>query len=287
MRQYELIDIHSHIHDQAYDSDRLTIIEEMSSRDIATVTIGTDYETSVAAATLASQHENIYYTIGVHPCDDVHAQFDELEFKKLLGPKCFAVGECGLDYFYLKSNREKGSIINIDSEIDRQQQLFIDQIDFARENNLPLMLHGRPSHPDELDNPNGMDAYEDMLYILEQYYQPNQEANTRNGIVHFFVGDVAIAQRFLNIGFDFSLGGVITITDEYDDMIRSLPLGRIHVETDSPYVIPRIDNKKVAKRNAPIYIDIIIQRLSELKGVEENSLRATLLENFQNMFRRN
>ncbi len=282
------IDTHSHIHDKALQDKLDVTLSKMKEEDIATITIGTDYETSKEARALAQSHENIFYTIGVHPCDDSEATFDEKEFQNLLSDKCVAIGECGLDYFYFAKNKEKlGELYNIDREVDRQQQLFIRQIEFANKNNLPLMLHGRPSQKDEIDNPNGMDAYEDMIYILQNAVltpsHPRKEKMTGN--VHFFVGSVDIAKQFLYLGFDFSFGGVLTLTKDYDEVVRYIPIKRIHVETDSPYVSSKgKDGKRASIPNTPLNIKIVIEKIAELKGLDFETVNNQLLKNAERLY---
>ena len=295
------IDVHSHMHDKAFDINRNELIQSLKEKNIHTITIGTDYETSLAAKKLAEANENVYYTIGVHPHDDVTAIFDENKFKDLLGPKCLAIGECGLDYFRLAEDREKGIIENMDREVDRQQQLFEIQIEFAISVDKPLMLHGRPSKKNEIDNPDGMDAYEDMLYILTNSTPSGfasspkgalnakedtlDQALVKRGIVHFFVGNIDIANKFMDLGFDFSLGGVLTISRDYDEMIKYLPLDRIHAETDSPYVVPRdSEGKRVSKINSPLNIEIIINKIAEIKNISATDLNSQLLLNAERLF---
>ena len=207
----EYIDFHTHMHDKSFDIDHSDVMQSILDKNIAIVTIGTDIAESRRAKDLSDKytslgHANIFYTIGVHPHDDMSATFNfenEKDFEKLLSPRCIAIGECGLDYFYLKGDKEKGLIENIDREVDRQRELFISQIKFAIKHDIPLMIHGRPSEKAETDNPSGMDAYEDILDILEKFY--TKETNNLsgdsaeskiNGNVHFFVGDINIAQRF-------------------------------------------------------------------------------------------
>lgn len=290
------IDVHSHIHDKAFDSkveidgfntDRDLLISALKENDIYTITIGTDYDTSLAAKKLAEENENVYYTIGVHPHDDVTAIFDENKFKDLLGTKCLAIGECGLDYFRLAEDKEKGIIENMDREVDRQQQLFTKQINFASENNLPLMLHGRPSVKNEIDNADGMDAYHDMIFILKNIKEKLEieKREILRGNVHFFVGNIEIANKFMELGFDFSLGGVLTISHDYDEMVKHIPIERIHAETDSPYVVPRdSEGKRVSKINSPLNIEVIINKIAEIKNISAADLNSQLLLNAERLF---
>ncbi|MDI9355361.1 MAG: TatD family hydrolase, partial [Cyanobium sp. MAG06] len=196
--------------------------------------MGTDIVESGNAVKLASNNYNIYSTIGVHPADIRNAIFDEREFQELVDEynnlekynkkNIVAIGECGLDYYQLK--KYFSSPEEIKNEKDRQDKLFRQQILFAIKNNLPLMLHGRADVGD--------DAYIDMLNILSEY--KDQFKLPIVGNAHFFVGSIDIAKRFLKLRFTFSIGGVLTITNDYDELYKYIPLDKINIETDSPYV---------------------------------------------------
>ena len=332
----EYIDFHTHMHDKAFDLDSDAVTQSIINKNITIVTIGTDIVESRKAKALSDKYflsgnENIFYTIGVHPHDDMNARFDESnekDFEELLyaldknGNKiknkmCIAIGECGLDYFYLKGDKEKGLIENMDREVDKQKDIFINQIKFAIKHDLPLMIHGRCSPQDEIDNPAGMDAYEDIIFILEKFYKKeirNQnkldnnfkekvvevkeeviKKNRINGNVHFFVGDINIAQRFIDLGFTFSFGGVLTLTHDYDEVLKYIPLEYIHAETDSPYVTPKDkEGKKVIlsleknnrNRNSSENINIIVAKIAELKSLELNFVKRKLKENFESFLSR-
>ena len=284
------IDTHSHLQDKALRDKLDFTISKMKEESITSITVGTDYQSSAEAKALAADHDSIFYTIGVHPCDDEMATFDENEFEKLLSDRCVAIGECGLDYFYFEKNKIKNSlereidqsipIYNIDREIDRQRDLFIQQIEFAKKHKLPLMLHGRPSAIDKIDNPTGMDAYEDMICILDK-----ETTEKFKGNVHFFTGDINIAKQFLYLGFDFSFGGVLTLTHDYDGVVRYIPLERIHVETDSPYVSSKgKDGKRASIPNTPLSIKIVIEKIAEIKGLNVNVVATQLLENAERLY---
>lgn len=263
-----IIDIHSHIHDKAFDIDRDEVLSRMKMLDIKTLTIGTDIVESRKAVEAAEKYDNVWCTVGVHPHDDEGATFVESDFEKLLEcKKVVAIGECGLDYFYLERELAEGKVVDSNKEKERQKSLFTEQIEFAKKNNLPLMLHGRPSK-------NSYDAYIDMLEILNNY-------KGVIGNVHFFVGDVDIAKQFLDLGFTFSFGGVTTITSDYDEVIRYIPIESIHLETDSPYVAPK---QYRGQRNSPEYLPIILKRLSEIKNINQEDLAVQLNKNAERIF---
>ena len=263
-----MIDIHSHIHDKAFDVDRDEVLGRMQNLGIKTITIGTDITESKKAVTAAEKYDNVWCTVGVHPHDDEGVVFDEAEFEKLLECKrVVAIGECGLDYYYLERELVEGKVIDAEKEKQRQKKLFIQQIEFARKHNLPLMLHGRPSKGSQ-------DAYIDMLSILNSY-------KGIIGNVHFFVGDINIAKQFLDLGYTFSFGGVTTITSDYDEVIKFIPIESIHLETDSPYVAPK---QYRGQRNTPEYLPIILKRISEIKNISEGELVKILNQNAERVF---
>lgn len=263
--QYAFFDIHSHLHDKAFDEDRDTIISQMKQRGVGTITIGTDMKESREAILLAEKHENIFATVGIHPADNIHETWNEEEFEKLAqNKKVVAIGECGIDYFHFKDNNE--------SEKERQKDFFKKQVAIAVKLNKPLMLHGRPSKGTQ-------DAYEDMLLILEEAKKEHGEK--LKGNAHFFAGDLDIAKRFLDIGFTMSFSGVITFAKDYDDVVRYIPLSMVHAETDSPYATPAPFR---GQRNNPLFVQEIVARIAVLRGEGMEEVRMQLLDNAKRLF---
>jgi TatD DNase family protein len=275
---YAFFDVHSHLHDKVFDHDREAIAKEMKAYGLGSITVGTDLQESCAALHLAKQYENLYATVGLHPADNVTEKFEYDAFKSLaLDPKVVAIGECGLDYHYLENfferdKQQKNLTHTHEEEKKRQQEIFKQQIDFAVEVNKPLMLHGRPSK-------GSMDAYEDILTLLE-------EAKKIHGIklrgnAHFFVGNIEIAKRFVDIGFSMSFSGVITFTKDYDDVVRFLPITMMHAETDSPYATPAPFR---GKRNSPMYVQEVVAKIAVLRREPFEEVRVQLLENAKRFF---
>lgn len=262
MSMPRFVDAHSHLHDAAFDTDRHDVLARMRTAGIATITIGTDLVESEKAVALAEQEPDVWASVGIHPVDNSSEDWDEKRFRALAGhPRTIAIGECGLDYFRLEDARREGLIANMDAEIDRQHELLERQIDIAKEFGKPLMLHGRPSR-------GTMDAYEDMLHILR--------AKDVRGNAHFFVGDMSIAERFLELGFTFSFGGVLTFAREYDEVVRYLPLERILAETDAPYVAPAPNR---GKRNEPTFVTEVYSAIAHIHGEDPESVRERLTQN--------
>ncbi len=278
MTNCALFDIHAHLHDKAYDEDREIILKEMKDYGVGAITVGTDKKESKSALDLAHKHEHIFAAVGLHPADNVIEEFDYEFYKNLAeGKKVVAIGECGLDYHYIETFFERdvkaGKVTwNKDAEADRQQRIFTAQVDLAVEVNKPLMLHGRPSK-------GSMDAYEDMLHILES--AKKKHGTKLRGNAHFFVGNIDIAERFVQIGFTMSFSGVITFTKDYDDVVRYLPITMIHAETDSPYATP---SPFRGKRNSPMYVQEVVARIAVLRALPLEEVRVQLLENTRRVF---
>lgn len=279
MNNYALFDIHSHLHDKSFNEDRETVIQNMKSYGVGAITVGTDLKESKQALALSEKHEHIYATVGLHPADNVTEEFHYNEFKKIaISPRVVAIGECGLDYHYLevffeRDKKEKKITHTKEEEKERQKNIFRQQVELAIDVRKPLMLHGRPSK-------GTMDAYEDMLTILEEAKEKHGERLLGNA--HFFVGNLEIAKRFIDIGFSMSFSGVITFTHDYDDVVRYIPLDLIHAETDSPYVAP-VPYR--GGRNNPLYVQEVIAKIAVLRQEPLEEIRKQLLLNVRVMFR--
>jgi len=256
----EYIDIHCHPNFPQYETDREEVIQKMKDEGILGICVGTDEKTSKESVELALKHDNLFATIGLHP---THAGngFPTETFNDLVqNKKVVAVGECGLDYF-----RREGT----DAEKEAQKNIFIKHAEFALEKNLPLMIHCRPSL-------GTMDAYEDILEILQNY----KEKNVR-GDVHFFVGNKDIAQKFLDLGFYMSFTAVITFTNDYDEVIKFLPMDKIMTETDSPYVAPKSVR---GQRNEPANVKAVVERIAEIKNLSVEEVKIAVRQNARKLF---
>jgi TatD DNase family protein len=257
------IDIHCHLDREDYGPDMEAVLARMKEKEVGAIAIGADLESSKKAVEIAEKNENIWACIGVHPeaaennffrsYDATHISLQEFSqpLEELVkNPKVVGIGECGLDYFRLNDEENK----------NLQKKLFEQQIQFALKYNLPLMLHIR-------------EAYDDALDILKNY-------NSR-GNVHFFAGDVEVAKKFLDLGFTMSFTGVITFTDDYDEVIRYLPQNSIMSETDAPFVAPVPFR---GKRNEPVYVVEVIKKLSEIRGEDFDVLNNAILANSKRIF---
>lgn len=261
---FNYFDSHSHLNFADYGDDLNDVLQRMSDEGVGTITIGVDFKSSKDAVILAEKN-NIYCAIGVHPTDNLEENFDEQSFLELSkSDKVVAVGECGIDYFRTK--------LDDNFEKERQKKLFVQQIEFAIKIGKPLMIHGRPSK-------GTMDAYEDILEILNSYFLI-QDSNLR-GNVHFFAGDVGIAQKFIDIGFNMSFTGVITFARDYDEVIKYLPLESVLSETDCPFVAPAPYR---GKRNEPVYVKEVVKKIADIRGEDFDKVRLAMIENTKRVF---
>lgn len=274
-----LIDAHSHVQFPAYDTDRADVIRRAKEAGVKMIAVGTQASTSEAGILLAHHYpEDVWATVGFHPnhlsedwYHDTKEQKEEIpeEFniEKLRAlakdSKVVAIGECGLDYFRLPANGQQLTTVK-----DLQKKVFLEQAELAAELNKALMIHCRPSKGTD-------DAYNDLLSIIHnsKFIIPK--------IVHFYVGSPEITKKLVEAGFYFTFGGVITFARDYDESLSLIPLDRILLETDCPYVAPQSNR---GKRNEPAFMVETAQKLVEIKNVPLNKVIGQTFENSLQVF---
>ncbi|MBP6925848.1 MAG: TatD family hydrolase [Candidatus Pacebacteria bacterium] len=276
------IDIHAHTNFAAYDSDRDEVIARAKESGVAMINIGTQYDTSKKSVEMSYQYDTCYAIIGLHPIHTTvtHHDQDELgegnkefsscgeifdagKYRELAqsSDRVVGIGECGFDYY--RNDHDTKQI---------QEIAFRDQIQLAIELDLPLMLHVRPSQ-------GTYDAYMDVLDVLSEYKKTVGEK--LRGDVHFFAGTIDIAQQFMDLGFDISFTGVITFAKPYEELVRFVPLDRIHGETDCPYVSPAPHR---GQRNEPLYVLEVVKKIAEIKGENLETVQNALMQNAKRLF---
>jgi TatD DNase family protein len=187
------VDAHCHIQFEQYAEDDTELIERMREEGVAGIVVGCDLDSSKKAVTLAEKYEHLYASVGMHPNHESDEQFDTEQYREpAQNPKVVAIGECGLDYF-------RPTEVNDDVK-QKQKELFKQQVQFAAELDKPLIIHCRPSKGTQ-------DAYHDLIDILKsaKVAHPNLR-----GDAHFFVGDVAVEEALIALGFTVSFTAVIT-----------------------------------------------------------------------------
>jgi TatD DNase family protein len=261
----QYFDIHSHL--TMYNPvERARVVCRM--RDVAawTISVGTDTADSRQTVEVAREFENVVACIGIHPIDGMSDTFDKATFEELgADDSVVAIGECGIDYF------ERGD--EPLPSADNQKELFEAHVELAAENELPLMLHIRPSGTET------MDAYEDALDVLEHHHQTYGEK--LRGNAHFFAGDTKVAQRFLDIGFTVSFTGVITFVPAFNEVVRYVPQDMIMAETDAPFVAPEPYR---GQQNEPSYVPYVVRHIAKLRKVEEDQMGTVLVNNARRSF---
>ncbi len=278
MNKPELFDAHTHLQFNAYDKDREDVIKRTIDAGVWVVNVGTQIDTSMSAVKLAEEHSGFYATIGLHPTHTHESFHDEKELsgggrgfksraesiseeylKLAEHKKVVAIGECGLDYYRLPEGLEEEAKRN-------QRKEFVKQIKLAAEVNKPLMVHCR-------------DAFGDLIGVLEQNKKFLRPENA--GITHFFTGTKEEAGALLKMGFYFSFGGVLTVTRDYDEVVKTLPEKSLLLETDAPYVSPLPYR---GKRNEPVYMREAAKRIAEIRNSSEEEICSLTVDNTIRIF---
>lgn len=275
-----LIDTHCHVHFRAYDADRDDVIRRAREAEIKMITVGTDRGTSEAAVGLTETHEDIWATVGLHPNhlflypvdhdEESRAMvevFDSARYRALAqNKKVVAIGECGLDYYRIPASLD-ATVVTA-----KQEEVLRAHLDLANELGLPVVVHCR-------------DAHLDVHRILSEYIGRGKLA--RRGVIHCFTGSRAEAEAYLPLGFLISFTGIITFspqkgaTETLADVLRALPLDRIMIETDAPYLAPAPHR---GKRNEPAHIRFVAEKIAEIKNVSFETVAAQTTENARQLF---
>lgn len=243
-----LVDTHCHLDAARFDDDRAAMMERARRAGVARmITIGCDEQNSSRALGLAATHADVFASVGIHPHEAEKASADFIDVLAALAthPKCVAIGECGLDYFYDHAPRE------------RQREVFARQVGLARQLNKPLVVHVR-------------DAWDDCLTLLQA-----EGARDCGGVIHCFSGDWSFGKACLDLGFFLSIPGIVTFKNPgaLPEVIAQTPFERLLVETDSPYLAPAPHR---GQRNEPAFVVEVARRVAEIKGATyDDTLRQT------------
>jgi len=270
-----LIDTHAHLNFAAFKDDIDEVAQKVAEDEMKVINIGSQYSTSQRAVKLAERYpNNLYASVGLHPIHLFALDYDESEvsfktqqeefntekYEELAqSPKVVAIGETGIDYFHVPQG------VSVREFENKQRWAFLKELQLAKKLRLPVIFHCRGSkeRPEK--------AYKEMLKILKDfgYY---------HGVIHCFSADYEIAKQFLSLGFLISFTGIITYpkTDKLAEVVKKVPLDRIMVETDAPYLSPQIVR---GKRNEPRFVRYIADRLAEIKGISYEEVEEITTEN--------
>jgi TatD DNase family protein len=269
-----LIDTHSHLNFKAYDKDREEVIKRTQKEGVVCIDVGTKYETSKRAIELAESNKDIYAAIGMHPIhiktdlmklkmDEEEGAFEPLgedydkdRYRELAkSKKVVAIGEVGLDYYYRPKGKTKTEQFK-----QKQREVFIQQLELAEELNLPVIVHCRVAH-------------NDLYEILK--------ARKLRGVIHCFTGSLEDAKKYMDLGFYIGVNGIIFKLD-LNEVVRGIPLDKIIIETDCPYLTPP---KAGVERNEPIYVKYVAERIAELKNITFEEVAQKTTENAKKLFK--
>ena len=245
-------DSHCHVHDDRMPGGTAAAVEAAHEASVDTmVSVGCDRATSLAAIAAAEQHDSVWATVGLHPHDAING-VDTIR-DLFWHPRVVAVGEAGLDYYYDHSPR------------DVQQVAFAEQIRLAHELDLPLVIHTR-------------EAWDDTFDVLTAEGVPSST------IFHCFTGGPAEAERCLAIGAIVSFSGIVTFKSATDvqDAARLVPLDRMLIETDAPYLAP-VPHR--GKANQPAWVPAVAQHVADLRDEPLETIAAATWQNAVTAFR--
>jgi TatD DNase family protein len=275
------VDTHAHLEDSRFDRDREGVLDRALEADVRSiVTIGVDLSTSRAAVALAERYPGIYAAVGVQPnvadqtpwphqalcgetagVDDTCAALQEL----LSHPRVVAIGEIGLDYYWDRCPREI------------QQAAFEAQLALAAQFSKPVVVHIR-------DKRDQSDAYHDALGILRPWVC-GRSAQRAPGVLHCFSGTAEVASSALGLGFYLGVDGPVTYPNAsarpLQAMVADLPLERLLLETDCPYLAPQAYR---GRRNEPAYLPFIGAKVAELKGIDAPDVAQATTANARLLF---
>lgn len=251
-----IFDSHAHYDDESFDIDRYELIQKLHIEDnvVGIINCGASLKGMRDSVKLANKYEFIYAAVGIHP--EEAQDFSEDVVEEIRGfsknPKVKAIGEIGLDYHW-EENPSR----------ENQKEIFIRQMEIARELNLPVVIHSR-------------DAQEDTFNIIKMFPEVK-------GVVHCFSGSVEMAREYVKLGYYIGITGVITFKNakKVKEVVKDIPMERILVETDCPYMAP-VPNR--GKRNQSSYIKHIIDEISDIKGIAQQDIEKITVNNTKKIF---
>ncbi|MBU0706915.1 TatD family hydrolase [Patescibacteria group bacterium] len=260
----QLIDTHAHLNYKAFNKDRSEVIQRCIDNNVQVLNASSQLSTSQQAVEIARAHPGqMFASVGFHPIHLDKKDYSIEDYQELITnnpEQIVAVGEIGLDYYHLESD-------NIDELKKRQKENFLTQLNLAQDNKLPTIIHCR-------------DAYEDTLDILEGF------SSKQEGVMHCYLGGRDIARRLISLGFYLGFTGIITFTNDEEllSVIKEVPLAKILIETDSPYLAPQPVR---GKRNEPVYVKHVAEKIAQIKNTSIEEVAVTTSENARQLFRLN
>ncbi|HZJ41196.1 MAG TPA: TatD family hydrolase [Candidatus Saccharimonadales bacterium] len=265
-----IIDTHAHVNFAAFRDDADEVIRRSLDNETWMVLVGSEFKTSNRALNYANKYEKgVYAAIGLHPVhlheglvesdDDENGEYSFMprtedfnygSYEKLAKfEKVVAIGEIGLDYYHLDQTQDIVAIKR------KQQEVFAQQLVLAQNLDLPVIIHCRQAHDDLLL----------MLQDFKKEYGHLLPTDRPWGVIHCFSGDEDLAWEYFSLGLIISFTGLITFSQQWDNLIRKTPLEKMMVETDTPYMTPEPYR---GQRNEPVLVQYVAARIAEIKGIK-------------------
>lgn len=251
-----IIDTHAHYDDKAFDEDRESLLAGMQQVGISrVVNIGSSMEACRRTLELMEQYDFMYGVLGVHPCDSAFLTEEDMEWLKRQSghEKCVAIGEIGLDYYWDEPAR------------DIQRKWFERQLELAREVKLPVCIHSR-------------DAAQETIDIMKAVH-----AEEIGGVVHCYSYSKELAKIFLDMGYYFGVGGVVTFNNgrKLKEVVDYVPMDRIVLETDCPYLAPVPFR---GKRNDSTKLSYVAEMIAQIKGISVDEVEEITCRNARGLY---
>ena len=258
-----LIDTHAHLDSPQFDADRAAVVERAQAAGVEViVNAGADMDSSRRTVALAEQYPEVYAGVGVHPHDAKQVDGDALAALRELArqPKVVAVGEIGLDFYRNLSPQ------------DVQRRAFQAQLAWAARLGKPVIVHDREAHAE-------------VLKALTSWAAglASSPLAGRVGMLHSFSGDLLMAKRAIDLGFYISISGPVTYQNarRLAEIIQALPLNRLLIETDCPYLTPHPHR---GKRNEPAHVRLVAEKIADIKGLTLDMVAAATTANARRLF---
>jgi len=287
-----LIDTHAHVNFKDFKDDGEQVVRRALGRGVWMINVGAQYSTSKRAVEYAKKYkEGVYAAVGLHPShilegkkvptqgrnpersreEREYEELDEKKYMKLLeNEKVVAVGEIGLEY---------GENIT-DEKKEKQKEVLFRQLEMAQQMGKPVIFHCRK-------------AYDDLIELLDMFNLGcascphacpsvvGEETPQLKGVVHCFMGRLSQAKKIIEMGLTLSFNGLVTYARDYDKVIKEIPLDKILLETDCPYLSPEPDRDK---RNEPINVKRVAEKIAEIKGIKFEEVAKQTTKNAKELF---
>jgi len=281
--KFKYIDTHCHLNFKEYKDDADAVIERTLSSETAMILVASEFKTSERAVSYANKYDDgVYATIGLHPMhlenilaenhnDDGDYKFvtraEEFDYQAYYdlaksSNRVVAIGEIGLDYFHIDKS------LDVAVTKAKQIKVFKEQLILAHNLGLPVIIHCREAH-------------NDLLPIMTDFKKEYNKGENW-GVIHCFSGDLDLAEKYKALGLMISFTGLITFAKNWDEVIKSFPLEKIMIETDSPYMAPVPFR---GTRNEPLHVREVARHIGILKNLSMEDVGRTTYQNARNVFK--